>query len=92
MCFVEVKNIKELARLDVTALPEVLLHSPSLSTLHQAVLQLELQLWLREEGIENVLPQLVLFGHTSKHSLLSLDHTAVSQVESTLHSSPMSPI
>ena len=86
---VEMKSLEELASLDVASLPEILLTSPSLSTLHQAVLQLDLQLWLREEGIENVFPQLVQLGHTSKHSLLALDPAAVIQVEWDYPSSPL---
>lgn len=72
----EVKTLEELATLDVDALPEVF----PLSTLRAAVLQLDLQLWLREEGLEDLLPQLVERGLASRHHLLALDPASVSKV------------
>lgn len=79
------KTLDELAKLDVDLLSEGILPSSSLSTLREAVLQLELQLWLREEGLEELLPQLAQHGHTSKDSLLALKPASLIEVNDHLH-------
>lgn len=73
--------MEELARLDVDALPKDILPSSSLSTLQDAVWQLELKLWLRDERLEELLPQLAQHGHTSKHSLLALNSASLFEVK-----------
>lgn len=77
----EIKTLEELARLDVDTLPQDILPSSSLSTLRVAVLQLELQLWLREERLEDLVPQLAQHGHTSKQSLLALKSASLVKVK-----------
>ena len=77
-------SLEELARLDLDSLPEFI--SNELPALRGAVALLELQLWLREEGVkgeeegEKVLYQLMEAGHTSKQSLLALDPTSAEKV------------
>lgn len=85
VCCTEMKTLDELAQLDVDLLSEGILPSSSLSTLREAVLQLELQLWLREEGLEELLPQLTRHGHTSKDSLLDLKPASLIEVKDHLH-------
>lgn len=75
------KTLDELSRLNVDSLSEGIIPSSSLSTLREAVLQLELQLWLREEGLEELLPQLARHGHTSKKSLLTLKPASLIEVK-----------
>ena len=85
------KNLEELATLDVYVLPDDLFSPASRLALRDALLQLDLQLWLREGGVEELLPQLVRAGHTSRHSLLALDPPSlekVGQVASSLLASP----
>lgn len=72
--YTEMNSLRELAELDLERVPEPLLSSSSsLLVLREGVQLLQLELWLREEEMEELLPQLVNAGHSSIHSLLSLN-------------------
>ena len=80
--YADVQTLEQLADVDIDqeSLTDVLLPS-SLSSLRSAVSQLGLQLWLREGGLEELLPRLVESGHTSKHSLQALDPSVAAKVK-----------
>ena len=73
-------SLEELAELDLAALPDSLQWSTSLPVLQEGLELLELQLWLRREGAEQLLPLLVQAGHTSMHTLLALNPQEVELV------------
>ena len=76
------QTLEQLADVDMDqeSLIDVLLPS-SLSSLRSAVSQLGLQLWLKEGGLEELLPRLMESGHTSKRSLQALDPSAAAKVK-----------
>lgn len=73
-------RLEELAELNLVTLPDLISSSDQFPVLEDALLLLELQLWLREEELEEVLTQLVDAGYKSKHSLLTLDQITAEKV------------
>lgn len=85
LCPVELTSLEELVRLDLDSLPEALQASSSLPDLRNGLQLLELQLWLREGEMEEILPQLVAAGHSSIHSLQALGPHDVKKVSVNLY-------
>ena len=83
-CHPEMTSLEELAALDVDSLsqslPEAVQSSASLPALREAVLQLDLQLWLKKEGMEELFPQLMQAEYTSRDSLMVLNPSSLEKV------------
>ena len=70
--------------MNLDSLPEPLLWSSSLSLLCEGVWLLQLEVWLTDEGVGELLSQLVEAGHTSRESLLALSPLQVDEVSLSL--------